>query len=474
MKKRTLQEEINRIQEITYGKKLINEDDFGSNWLGDVLGVLGNADGNQQKKIDDPIKADYVSNNVDDFFKTLENINMPFYQQSHGSMTEQKEVESFQIGLLLLGYSLPRHGVDGLFGPETAAAVAKFRKDNNIQALNEVAVPGVDEMAWNKMPFGINDGEVHQGMKWKNHDTHIHFGFTTPQMALDVIHKAQSLGLRASENPYTTGVDKSVHVGNSFHYQTFSGLYDGKQLGKGLDVSGDSAKMAELFKWVSDKGNVGIDYSTPHFEHDDNGVKEVITPEMANVMVTKLKEKGVKSEDLNKFIDPITSGGGASFTDIDVLDDMGYQKYAKICQTFIDKRNPSAQIKGDMLARAAKNSVISYHKYVPPELALAQLALEGGLSSDPTARPIKTNNPFNVGNTETGSKYYSTIQDGVNSYYRLLAHNYLGSGKTANDLIRSFVNKDNNNYSGKDDGKYEAQLSQIAREANKIAQQTTA
>jgi hypothetical protein len=126
------------------------------------------------------------------------------------------------------------------------------------------------------------------------------------------------------------------------------------------------------------------------------------------------------------------------------------------------------------LARAAKNSVISYYKYVPPELALAQLALEGGLSSDPTARPIKTNNPFNVGNTETGSKYYSTIQDGVNSYYRLLAHNYLGSGKTANDLIRSFVNKDNNNYSGKDDGKYEAQLSQIAREANKIAQQTTA
>jgi peptidoglycan hydrolase-like protein with peptidoglycan-binding domain len=33
-----------------------------------------------------------------------------------------------QIGLIILGYDLPVHGVDGLFGPETARAVTKFTK----------------------------------------------------------------------------------------------------------------------------------------------------------------------------------------------------------------------------------------------------------------------------------------------------------------------------------------------------------
>ena len=45
-----------------------------------------------------------------------------------------------QIGLILLGYQLPQHGVDGLFGPETAQAVAKFTSDNLTKQLtNETA-----------------------------------------------------------------------------------------------------------------------------------------------------------------------------------------------------------------------------------------------------------------------------------------------------------------------------------------------
>jgi len=202
--------------------------------------------------------------------------------------------------------------------------------------------------------------------------------------------------------------------------------------------------------------------------------KTVFTPEMADVMISKLKEKNIKSEDLKKYLDPVTTGGGATFTDLNLMDDNDYLKYEKICQDFINRRNSSSPIKGEMLARAAKSAFISYHKYVPPELALAQLALEGGLVNDPNARPIKTNNPFNVGNTPTANKNYSSVQDGINAYYNLLAHNYLGKGKTANDLISNFVNVNNQNYSGQEDGKYEAQVAQLAREANKIAQQTSA
>jgi hypothetical protein len=112
MKKRTLQEEINRIHTITYGKKVLFEDD-----LLDKL-LKGDPSANPVSKIDDPTKADFVSDDVSQFYDSLQRSidNGGLKQQSLGSMTYQKEVESMQIGLMLLGYSLPKHGVDGLFG----------------------------------------------------------------------------------------------------------------------------------------------------------------------------------------------------------------------------------------------------------------------------------------------------------------------------------------------------------------------
>ena len=81
---------------------------------------------------DDPKKADLVKDDLADFYKTLEEAIKKggLSQQSRKDLSFQKEVESLQIGLMLLGYTLPKHGVDGLFGPETAAAVDKFTKEN--------------------------------------------------------------------------------------------------------------------------------------------------------------------------------------------------------------------------------------------------------------------------------------------------------------------------------------------------------
>lgn len=79
-----------------------------------------------------PKKAELVKDDLSDFYKTLNSAAEKggLKQQSSGSMTYQKEVESLQIGLILLGYNLPKYGVDGLFGPETAQAVDKFTKEN--------------------------------------------------------------------------------------------------------------------------------------------------------------------------------------------------------------------------------------------------------------------------------------------------------------------------------------------------------
>ena len=119
--KKTLTEELERMYSMMYGKQIV-EQEFVDKFLKD-LGY---------RKEDDPTKADLVGDDVDEFFNTLESAaeSGGISQQERGSYEFKKEVESMQIGLIILGYDLPVHGVDGLFGPETASAVTKFTEDN--------------------------------------------------------------------------------------------------------------------------------------------------------------------------------------------------------------------------------------------------------------------------------------------------------------------------------------------------------
>ena len=90
-----------------------------------------------KKSQDIASKADYIGDNVEDFYKILEDIKEPIRQQKYGSMKHQQSVEAVQIGLQILGYSLPKFGTDGLFGPETAVAVDKYKQDKNIQDVDD-------------------------------------------------------------------------------------------------------------------------------------------------------------------------------------------------------------------------------------------------------------------------------------------------------------------------------------------------
>ena len=87
----------------------------------------------EEEKIDDPKTADLVDDNVTEFLNTLEDFDGEIGQQERGGYEYQKVVETFQIGLELLGYHLPRFGVDGLFGPETAGQLRKFKDDHEIE-----------------------------------------------------------------------------------------------------------------------------------------------------------------------------------------------------------------------------------------------------------------------------------------------------------------------------------------------------
>lgn len=339
--RKNLNEDLKRIHRLIYGKSLIKEDALDN--------IVSKPN---PEKVDEPNKADLVSTNVDDFLNTLKGINKTFEEQPYGKMVYQKEIETVQIALSISmepNNPLPKHGVDGFFGPETAKAVKQYKEENGIndddaqssdvnELLNEEVIPGIDEMVWNKMPWGIDAGNKVDHIYWDGHDTHIHFGFTNPETAVAVIKKAQELGLRASENPYTTGVNQTVHKKKSFHYREFEGTLDNKVLGKGLDVSGDSTKMEELFNWVATtigSGSnlppvslVGLMSVGGNGNNDDTQPKptqeptqepttdvivnktvskvgnETITPELTQSLYNNVKDK-VTPEILNTYVDKI-------------------------------------------------------------------------------------------------------------------------------------------------------------------------
>jgi len=306
MKKLTLNETIERIRQLTYGN--IYEQSVNLN----------------EQKIDEPKKADLVTDDIENFYKTLLSNTDGLTQQKTGSMQYQKSVESMQIGLILLGYKLPTHGVDGLYGPETNQAVLDFNKKNGIQ------------------------------------DT----------------------------------------------FASFKTLQ----------------KIVEL-----------------------------------------LKQKGISSEDIKPHIDK-----SGDFTDIDLTTPEGFEIYANNAQKYIDtKKNNFLRITGKNLAEAAKKTFEKYNKYVPLELALAQLTLEGGFSNDPNSKPIRTNNPYNIGNVDSGGvRGFSDVQSGIDAYYDVIARRYIGNGKTASNLINNFVDLKGARYASSDS--YESNLNKIISDINKI------
>lgn len=78
-------------------------------------------------------KAKLVSSDSEDFLSNLESIDKDISQSDSKTMSFKKNVETFQIALELLGYRLPIHGVDGLFGPETGKSLNRFKSDNEIE-----------------------------------------------------------------------------------------------------------------------------------------------------------------------------------------------------------------------------------------------------------------------------------------------------------------------------------------------------
>ncbi len=300
--KKNLIEEIERIHRLNYGKQLVEQEGF----LDKLLTKAG------LKKGDDPKKADLVSDDVKEFFDTLQQTadSGGLSQQELGSMEYQKGVESMQIGLTLLGYQLPKYGVDGLFGPETASAVQKFTQEKVTSNVNEAA----DEIraTLNDLGYSEKGRELTSG------------GDVTDELSgivTDILKDYKST---------KPNVKVTVTSGNDKFHKNLS--YNSKhKAGQAVDLviapyNADNAKafieILNKYKSQNNKFNFIDEYTNPsaaatgghfHLQFGEGGMKGGVsmkggvqaTPEMLTKLIELLKQKGVTSDDLKKKIDTI-------------------------------------------------------------------------------------------------------------------------------------------------------------------------
>jgi hypothetical protein len=336
--KKSLIEELERIHTLTYGKELLSEQSLLDKILGKITGK--GADDKEGKKIDDPKKADLVSSDVQQFFDTLKKAadGGGISQQEMGSMNFQKEVESMQIGLMILGYQLPRFGVDGLYGRETAAAVEKFKSDNDVKDGAETLGEAMTQLKTISYPNlkidfdGTQNDFVNQGLLDDLNKAAGAAGLVATITTAKTGHGYFTKSKNKSRHMDGTGVDIAIldGVGAGGATSSTNGNAKFRELGNRLASALESLGYRRNVESGNDKAvlwqtNTGGN----HFNHlhvsNKVGASELpasvsdsgsvsnskATPEMLNKLIELLKTKGVKSEDLKKYIDTtFISGGG--------------------------------------------------------------------------------------------------------------------------------------------------------------------
>jgi len=309
--KRSLTEELERIHTITYGKKVIEEQGF----LDRILKGVGLKD-----KVDEPKKADLVSDDVNDFFKTLEDAAQSggLSQQQKGSMSFQKGVESMQIGLMLLGYQLPKYGVDGLFGPETANAVKKFTEEKlgNKESLSEATLDSPIGDTKLNSPFGPRWGRMHAGADLSaSSGTQIKSPLDGEVIDAEIRDDAcgGTIYLKHADNIKTRYCHcKQINVskGEIVKKGQVIGLTGGAAGDIGRGRSDGAHLHFEVYKdgkVVDPMPYIGSQVSD-NFTSDTESIVSA-SPEMLNKLIELLKDKGVTSEDLGKLVDKVNLEG---------------------------------------------------------------------------------------------------------------------------------------------------------------------
>lgn len=324
--KGSLKEQIERIHSLSYGKNTV--------YSGKLASIVEQV----TKKVDDPKKADLVSDDVSVFFKTLEDAaESGGLKQQMTGYSYQKPVETLQIGLMLLGYDLPKHGVDGKFGPETAEAVKKFKADNSILNEETSDIEAAVAETGNKLKNG--GAELESGGPLSDEVDNVvadilrDFKKTNPEVTIqisggnDKFHKTLPY---KSQHTLGNAIDLTLSPANSKTKKAFENLLQ------------QYKQKVPNFKFINEYDNP-TKYSTGGHFHlaihsggstsSSGGGKSAsnisfvsdASPDVIKKMIELLKTKNIKSEDLKRFIDtyvPVKSLEGVAATDFEKIVDV--------------------------------------------------------------------------------------------------------------------------------------------------------
>jgi peptidoglycan hydrolase-like protein with peptidoglycan-binding domain len=313
--KRILQEDLQRIHRLNYKGEPVNEQFWDK--LKEKLGF---------KKIDASGKADLVSDDVNDFYQTLEDLSKTdgLTQQEGNQISYQKDVETMQMALVLLGYQLPKFGIDGKFGPETARAVEAFKQENSVlneassELRNDLKTLGYKEKS-GQLSSG---GEITDEISGIVGDILKDFKTTNPNVGVtvtsgnDKFHKNLNYN---SLHKMGNAVDLVLNPANGETKKAFENILN-------LYTTKDAK-----FKYINEYDHPSGAATGGHFhlQYGGNvsangtstGVKAFASPSMLRALFDKIKVRGVKSDELKKLIDTVKLN--SSNINVDVKDWQG-------------------------------------------------------------------------------------------------------------------------------------------------------
>jgi len=249
-------------------------------------------------------------------------------QQQRGSMTYQKQVESMQIGLILLGYELPNHGVDGLFGPETGAAVKKYKAENDVKdEINEVLTQ-LSDTSYSNVKFdkdGTQYDEVNQDLLDDLQTAASNVGIVATITTAKSGHSNLTIGGKESRHSTNTAVDIAIlngisaegatneNDGNPKFRELGNSLKDELlKMGYSLNAEGGNQKAV---LWQTHTG--GNHYNHLHVSNtigvsgSSSGATSLTkaSPAFLKSLVDSLEQRGVSVEDLKKHVNTIQLAG---------------------------------------------------------------------------------------------------------------------------------------------------------------------